>query len=243
MGGRLCGDRVAGGIYLVVETGARGHPVEEFLLDPPHILPTAALGITPIGQKLVERGDTAFVFDQVGEKFYPNVADMIEEIRVMGVSRRVSRTFDFGKLKAGRAMLVLLHPRAMIRNWREYAFWEPEGARACPQLVGFLHCGRPPKADHHATPQTEFCGRFWYQDIEGGEPVVGRAVNRVVPSGEYRGFSRPEGVFPQYELAAFARFPIHRIEMVRKRGGADAEYEEALAAARRADLPVEEVDA
>src|SRR5579859_2113521 len=141
---RGCGRRQAGGCYLEVGVGPGGLPVEAFLIDP--VLGVGvdlqrAIGIAgprgtmSLGVHLVPRGDTPGVFDVwdvVGEGYYPNVADFLEEARRYGVSRRVSRTLDFSKISP-YSRLVILHAKAAVINWQQ--MYAPDWKRPCPMIA------------------------------------------------------------------------------------------------------------
>ncbi len=57
------------------------------------------------------------VFDIVGQEYYPNIADFLEEARRLGVSRRMELedSRQYARLST-RSRLMLLHHRAVINN-------------------------------------------------------------------------------------------------------------------------------
>ena len=77
---RGCGSRKKGGVYLTVAEGPGGKPIEHFLIDPPIPVDLQQLGIGPRGIHLVERNGVWHVFDVVGTKHYPNVADYVWDV-------------------------------------------------------------------------------------------------------------------------------------------------------------------
>ena len=93
---RGCGERVAGGIYLETRLGPNGHPLECFFMDPPGPVDAGGLGLSPRGVSLIAgEGGITHVWDWVGGDSYPNVADILEEGRRLGFSRRIASTADF----------------------------------------------------------------------------------------------------------------------------------------------------
>jgi hypothetical protein len=204
-------------------------PVEHFLLEPPRLLDNEGLGLTPIGVSLLQVGETWHVVDWVGAQHYPNVADFVEEVRHMGLLRRLPKTLDFSKLTP-QSRIVLLHARAHVDNWKEY---ENTDDFTCPKLSGY--------------PQKHpdgMCIATWWHDVDDAVPakkVDGVwtshvAVTRGMPSFDYRGYARPEDVKPAYKVAAFASFPITRLEVINDAEGKT--HVPAVEAARKATLPV-----
>lgn len=230
---RGCGDRQKGGCYLEVPLSKHGLPLEHFLCCPPITVDANELGISPIGVKLVERSGAWHVLDWVGKQYYPNVADFVEETRRFGISRRVPKNLDFKKLTS-ESRLILLHERAWHNNFAHFKNLLP-----CPKdMEGHI-------VYHEKTPALpEMCISLWWQDLEGGEKLEGeedsRSVRRVMPSFEYNGFSPPEDVKQEYQLAIFGSFPIPRIVVIN-----DPEsntHVDSLAKAQAANIPVRLVD-
>ncbi len=241
---RGCGRRVRGGIYLEVGLGPGGRPVEDFLIDPPLKLgPEAltALGVHPVGVSLVERQGATHVLDWVGSEHYPNVADFVEEVRVAGLSRRLSRSLDFSRLGPG-SRILLIHARAWIDNAQEYYRSLAEGAPRPYQQPGARRCPRRlPGHDNWSNPPT-MCAQLWWQDVAGGHPVDDnpfrgpRTTVREMPAFSYLGLRPPDGVEARYTPAIFASFPVSRLVVISDPAGG---HEEPLRAASRAHLPVE----
>lgn len=202
-----------------------GKPIEDFLFDPPVLMNAEALGIKSLGVTAIESNGVIHLIDVVGSKFYPNVADFIEEVRRLGLSRKIASNFNFSQL-TWESRIIVMHRRAFIKNAGKYA-----STRPCPKGHDY-HDGKP-KA---------MCARLWWEDVEGGEPIEGEArkVKRQMPSFSYECMSRPEGVEPQYELAAFASFPIHGIEVVKDLD--NNKHVKSLEAARKAKVNVKLVD-
>lgn len=148
---RGCGQRQPGGAYLAVPLGPGGRPVEHFLVDPPTVVSNDqrdALGLCALGVTLIERDGITHVFDIVGREHYPTVAGLVDEVRRLGVSRRISRTADFSRLSAD-SRLVLLHEHADVANALEFP-----AERRCPTE----------RDDHLADGYRGMCARLWWDE-------------------------------------------------------------------------------
>ncbi len=240
---RGCGRRKEGGIYAECGLSEHGLPVEHFLVDPPLPVDADALGLTSIGVKLVEVAGVWHIFDIVGAEHYANLADFVEEVRVMGASRRLAKTLDFAKLTAD-SKLVLLHRRAQIDNTADY--FPPMGRWIPPSW----HC---PKRllEHEAFDHfPAMCAGLWWHDLEpeGAEPLLEPAqeaatptrVRRRMPGFHYDAWVRPAGIWPRYRLAVFMVLPITNLAVIRAQDGS---HRESAEVARRAHLRVEVCDA
>jgi hypothetical protein len=259
---RGCGNRVAGGAYLTVKTSKNGSPLEYFLLDPPIRIDgdqEHALQLADVGVKLIERvsssGELLGVFDVwdiVGQKDYPNVADVVEETRRKGVSRRIGLSEDFAKITPA-SRLFLLHRRAWIDNYQDYygamlmeqgmdggvAGIQPE--LRCPKVL-LAMTGFPVEIAHTIQPEgnsEQLCLGIIYEDVEGERRFADgrRRVQATVGDLTYDARERPDGVTPHYGLAIFARFPIHQIDVIR--GATEEDHEEAYQKALKAGIPTE----
>lgn len=219
---RGCGDsRIAGGVYAECSLAPFGHPIEEFLCDPGRFVKYRELGISEIGVTPIRdvRG-VVHLWDHVGRKHYPNVADFVEEARQHGISRRLPSTLPFNLLTSG-SRLVLMHSRAIIRNGQDYADCEPAGRppERCPNLIGLEHCGRMRDVHQKAQPG-HACSRFWWQDvIAGNAPPTGEPIIRTIGDTTYRALSRSSGVRTDYHTGIFGIFPLTGIVVVRDREG------------------------
>lgn len=217
---RGCGKRQKGGVYAEVPLSPFGKPVEEFLLEPPVELDVEQLGLSPIGVKLLERDGITHVLDWVGESHYPNVADMVEEIRNLGLSRRLPRTLDFSRLTAG-SRILLVHRRAFVRNWADVV-----GAPAAP-------CPKRREVEHEIDhEETTPCVGVWWRDLEGLEED---GLTRKMPAFDYTG-SAPAVPAEYGRPALFASFPIVNLAVIRDPEGKT--HESALELADLAGLPV-----
>ncbi len=232
---RGCGTRKKGGIYAECPLSPFGVSIVEFLFDPPILADLGELGVSPRGVTLIERDGDIHVADYVGEKFYPNVLDFVEEVRRFGLSRRLPKNLNFSKLTPA-SRIFLIHRRAWIDNATLYFAAREGNAWPCPKgIAGHMDSANPPG----------MCASLWWEDIDGGEklpppPDDPRWVRRDMPSFSYAGRSRPAGVSPIYRPAFFMGLPLARIVVVSDPEGGS--HEEAVEKAGAAGLPVELVD-
>lgn len=241
---RGCGYRQQGAVYITCGLAPEGYggPLEDFLLDPPVLVPEH-LQVPDRGVTVLERDGVFHVVDRVGSAHYPNVADFIEETRRFGLSRRLPINFEFEKLTS-ESRIILCHERAYVGTWSEYRAEDPKGPWHCPKSV--VGPGRP---GHPEATDGPCLGIVW-EDITEGEvvsveldgPLAGREiVKRTMPSFEYRGHARPSDSEPEYALAFFMSMPITAIEVVRDR--VSNQHESAWQKASAADgIQVEIVD-
>lgn len=233
MAKRGCGERTKGGIYLECPVGDVGMPVEHFLVDTPFVIDPDEYGLSPVGVKLVEKNGITHVFDIVGQEYYPNVADFVEEIRRMGLSRKVSPTLDFKRLTA-QSKIILLHARAFDHNFSKFPSPPP-----CPKLkCGCSACQETAKSHSVAKGKrlSCMCAGLWWNDIEGGDPKAGGGVIRQMPAFSFQGAERPKNIKPKYELAMFMRLPINNIAVIKDPD--HGRHEQAEAKAAEAGVPV-----
>lgn len=226
---RGCGTRVLGGIYAEARTSPNGSPIEYFLIDPPQIIDAEVMGLSPIGVSLVEMGGVTHIFDWVGSESYPNVADFVEEVKRMGLSRRLSRSLDFSRLGPG-SRIICLHSRAHIVNHRDYyeaASWN------CPKGLDAHH-------NRHHAKLAATCAGLWWEDVTRGPEdeanINGRTIRRHMPSFDYEARTRPIPNQPEYKLAAFLSLPLTNLAVIRD--PLDNTHEQAYEKASAASLPV-----
>lgn len=249
---RACGNRVAGGVYLEAGLGPKGHPVDEFICDPPKPVDEAALGMSARGMSYIEFAARTWVFDHVGSD-YPNAADIIEEGKQQGFSRRIQSTFDFSRIDPS-TRLALVHPRALPAHWRVLEQHEPigkGGAYSCPQLIGFQHCGKP-VAGHDNPHQVNgqlMCARLWWSDLDHdldqpidiNETAASRWREKRLGDTRYHAMARPRmSAAPAWQAGIILALPIHQIVVVRDHEGKT--HRKALDRLDNARVPVELVD-
>lgn len=234
---RGCGTRTVGSVYCELGMGPGGMPLENFLICPPQVIDPEALGLSSIGTKIIPYGDRYHIWDMIGKRDYPNVADYLEEVRRFGVSRKLNPSMDFSLLGEDSRILVI-HARAHIENFHEYAWaWDT----AAP----YNRC--PRQNEEHDLPEPPMmCAGVYWQDVEGGTeitpdpndpPQLKRQVLRRMPSFVYAASRRPDGVVPQYKPAIFASFPISRLVVINDPEGGT--HKANLDKAGKSSLPVE----
>lgn len=108
---RGCGVRSQGGLYVCVPISPDGKPLEFFMSDP--AVPWKGAKTLRAPQLIEERRGTRHLLMGVGKEFYPYPSDFLEEARVLGVSRKIPKNFNFEGLDPKRSKLLLMHPRAI----------------------------------------------------------------------------------------------------------------------------------
>jgi len=222
---RACGKRIAAGIYAETRLGPTGTPIESYIVDPPKPIDIDKWGLTARGARLVEVGGVWHIFDIVGREHYSHVADIVEEVRRKGASRRLAGNLDFSKLTP-ESYLVLVHARAVIENFDEYP--QPPLV-TCPRF-------------EHLDRFEETCAGLWWHDIPEGDLTADEhgQYNRSIP-GEvsYRATPRIEGVVPQYHHGIFMRLPVTNLAVIAGRNAQEEkEAEKAYQAVNQSSLPI-----
>ncbi len=245
-----------GAVYMVALTSVHGHPIEEFLVDPPVSLDRYGLGhLAPVGVHLVEQGGKQMVVDRVGLEHYPDVAGFVEEAKrslgksMLGISRRINRNFPFRRLVPG-TLLYLAHNKALICNPDKYLEAEPNTDQlpGCPRIVGWEHCrrlGSISAAYAHKRGGSDYnCARLWYQDVTQFRMPPGKGANEragfgVVADTVFAAMAKPRTAKAWHQPGIFMRVPF-RLEVVRDTEAGT--HEEAMKAARESELDVTLVD-
>lgn len=210
---RGCGDRKEGGLYLVCELSPYGMPVEHFLIDP--AVPWNGPGLrSPLIQKDAEGVNHLIM--SVGHTYYPYVSDFVEEVRVMGISKRIPRTFDLSVLSPS-SKLLLVHPMGV----QQFSYcWSRAGYPVCPK-----------EKIRERVPKGHKClGDLWglglcrsYKKIHEVSAVDGSPYYREArtPSCTYRDY-RPlyplDDPLDGYSMGIFMRAPISSFHLVAKKG-------------------------
>jgi hypothetical protein len=253
---RSCGEtRMDGGIYAESATSPFGMPLESFIIDSPiHELNgkpvMEALNLTARGvQVIAGRADTTpHIFDVVGADSYPDVLDFLEETRGLGASRRCELPpSEYARLIPFKSRILLIHPRAYIRN--HHLYYEPkQDLMRCPKQLA-EHASEPIDKESQAwTIPDQSCARLWAHDltpqIHADHSIVTKydgiaAVTRLMPCGDkFSGFYRHPDIKPDYAPAIFLSLPIARLVLV----DPERKHEKKLAKLTGARVPVEVVD-
>lgn len=218
---RGCGMRIAGGIYIEVDLVDGNEPgsvpFESTIVCPAAPVDVDALGISPVGVKLINVNGTYHVFDWIGSQHYPNVADFVEESRRMGISRRLAKTLDFDLLTRD-SRLILIHARASIDNVADYH-----------RVIGPIECPRGLDPDHD-----DHCLGVSWRDLD--PRTTATAGRRDMPSFTYPGSATPDTIAPVYRPAIFMSLPISRLAVVRD--DVDGTHEDALDRLAGSAIPV-----
>lgn len=238
MATRGCGTRIAGGIYFVVPSCEPGAPTcrphTDFWLDPPIPVDPDEFGIASLGV-MAHPAIPGDVVDWVGGTAYPNVMDILSEVRQLGLSRRVQSTFDFANVTPDSS-IWLVHSRGEIGDLKERTIlWNhgvQDGAQ-CPKRI-------PEHLFLIPLDPTPMCAGLWKECVEGGQATgdnAGRTVTRKVGDTLYVARSKPAGLDLSYSPAFIARYPIHHIEVVKNLED-EAQQERAVRRAWQSGLDV-----
>jgi len=214
---RGCGTaRTQGGVYLESGVGTGGLPLEQFLLDPPQPYDTDQ----KIGISVVPDGKGTFhVIDWVGAEHYPMPSDFLEEGRLHGFSRKVSRNSEFNKLTTD-SRLMFVHPKAIITNATELAPHLPDH-RLRGRCAHFARSGD----DAHLNDPTISCTRIWYALAEANSTRMTNdgmllPERQVAKDTSYIVEPLPAGApEPQYRPGIIAQVPITNISVIANTDG------------------------
>lgn len=291
-GARECGHRKDGGTYAVVPSSANGSPVDAFLLCKPMAIDKDEYNLSNVGVRLVDieqdcikcggkpskgaktcqtcygtgKETITHVFDIIGQEYYPNIADFMEEARRMGVSRRLEleTSKEYARLTS-RSRLFLLHHRAIIEN--PEALLKRMGKT---ELLRLHRAGCPKRLEEHLIYEKSLkiarvgviaknspgCSALYWNVLEERAEIIPefdlnpeddpdtfpedceRFAERKLASGTYRGYSLPFDVKLKYSLGVFAVFPLGRLEVVNSSG----EFDDRVTRASSAKLDVKETD-
>lgn len=183
--------------------------VERYMFDPPRRLNMRDLGVSSIGVKMIERDGVTHLIDVIGTRYYPNVADFLEEARVLGISRRLPVNLPWDRLTS-ESRLIVAHAHAYIddvdrwsRSWRRLV-----GNRIiCPRS------GRP----HTGNDSLPMCCGLYWLDLVGGTILdtanSNSPVERRMPWGAYQGYASPVPNAKRHP-AVFASFPLGALHVV-----------------------------
>lgn len=234
---RGCGKRKQGGLYLCVGFSPSGAPIEKFVVDPP--IPWVDGHFQ--GAEIRPRGKTGIndVIMWVGEEFYPYVPDFAEEVRRLGLSKRVPASTDFSMLVPHLSRIILVHPKVIISA--SYTL-EEVLAEAKPQISRpdphWPSCHHQRNRNGARDPQCTFS--LWDLSSFGNhkkhevllppvdQPTEGPMANVLTPSASYN-VMLPEvngkTVFdkkakePKYSPGIFLALPFTHFEFVNKKAG------------------------
>lgn len=232
---RGCGFRTKGALYAETGLGPHGLPLEDFFIDPPTPIDPTTHGISSQGMTFKQDGaGTWHLIDWIGEKYYETAPDFLQEVKALGLSRKMNPKLDLSRLTPA-SRIVLLHPKGYLANAQDYHF-PPDGTH----FSGCM-CEKPEHAPDQLGGVTCCIGTLW-DSVPDGVPEGSdpRLVRRTTGGGSYLARLDPEGVAPDWRPALIARFPIGRFAVVKDPDtGAHEEMIEKLKAAGHTGVVVD----
>jgi hypothetical protein len=189
------------------------------------------MGLSPVGVKFIEIEGVWHVFDWVGSQYYPNVADFLEEVGRFGLSRRISKDSNFGKLTS-KSRILLLHSNAWIDDPKPY-----QKSRVGGHALG-LDWEWCPK-EIHDKGGDQMCAGLHWENVTGMERVGKRVGTRIMPAFQYPA-GKPIVDDTKYSLAIFASFPIARLAVVQADDGSHEKTAANIAQATSLEVAVVE---
>jgi len=208
-----CGTRRVGQAYMYTnydKLAEKGYPLSYFLFDPPILVEDPkSWGLCAQGISYIQQNGVWHAQDWVGVGFYPNVADILEEIVSHNASGLIPLTEGINKLGPGSRRL-LFHPHGWLYNPRPYKETRVSisGRDECP-----IPEDQPAHAQHLEVDDMMCAGLHW-QTVENGVQQLGRLVKRTVGSTEYFGAMPLQDPKPEYGLALVCWLPIDEIHLV-----------------------------
>lgn len=220
---RGCGKtRDEGGVYAEVGFSEFGSPLEAFLIDPIVKCDPDEWGLSPRMPLLVEDDGGVNVIDWIGKSFYPNPADFLEEVRKLGLSRKLELSHDQYMKLTDESRILIVIPDAYI---------EPEFLKknAGYRLdMSFVHYDWEicPQHKHDHEDHEPCAGYLWNRTDDGAVDHAmypnSRYCTRPMPSFNYDGAKSPDK-FLDADPAVFApgfvaSFKIGRLAVVKSPG-------------------------
>lgn len=130
MAERSCGTRADNALYLCVDVSIYGKPIEYFLVDP-----VKPVDLKPFRTpRIIERESHNDIAIYIGKQYYPFVPDFIGEASVMGISRRIPKSFPIERLTPYKSRMFFVHERAI-------PLFEYETGKECPRNIS--HSNKP----------------------------------------------------------------------------------------------------
>jgi len=232
---RGCGEaRTQGAVYLECGVGVGGAPLEQLLVDPPKPYTTDQ----KIGVTLVPVKGVYHVIDWVGEQHYPMPTDFLEEGRLHGFSRKVSRNLDFDKLTPD-SRVYFVHPKAVVANAADLAPHLPDH-RLKGRCARFAQTGD----ETHLRDGNVSCTRYWYALAEANGTRI-TSDDRLLPerrvSKDTAYLVEPlpqDAPEPQYRSGIIAIAPITAITVVAAKDDSHKATVERIAKQLQGRLPI-----
>ena len=254
---RFCGNRFAGGIYIVTTKEKLEQlrtPMLNFIVDPPVPIENPNLmGISAQGQSYLPiaydlNGQPRYaVYDWIGGD-YPSPADFVEEFMRQGLSTRAplnsthpETTITWLKKLPQTDVLRFVHPRAIILPEFIMPFLKDR------KLIWGKECIR--NLPEHITDELKkslaMCASLWWEDLPSDHHNTGqwkgpRIVKRHGGDTEYVGAVTPKGAKPKYMAGVILEIPMSAVGLDVIMDGVANEHQEALDIIAQAgiDIPV-----
>lgn len=232
---RGCGDRVPGDLYMTVTVGSHGVPIWDSLLDPAVFYPGDKFQGVKISPPEMTQGwpdDTVLLLDMVGQGFYPHVPDFVEEARVIGVSRKIPKSFDFGRLAGKNVMLGLIHWKA------RHTF-----TKDVPNTWVYYPCNL---SDEKRWPNhwPECIYHLWMlvNERHGNRRVIGDTTYRPLNITVGHGLGDIRLPWGEFQPAVFAVFPIYNFDYIYDQAKTREDNHKVCKAAAKSGLTVRVVE-
>jgi len=132
---RACGLR-SEGLYLSIELSPFGLPLEAFFVDPAVKWEGPRLRAPMF---IEDAGGTTHMILGIGQEHYPYFSDFAEEVRRMGLSKKLPRNFDPSRLTPGKSKFLLVHSRAIPQFKYEAEFKCPKDKKDPHECLGALY--------------------------------------------------------------------------------------------------------
>lgn len=243
---RGCGELIEGGVYASVELSPFGKPLEAFLLDPVLPIDLEKAGIS-IRQPTLRQapGNAYYLLDVVGESYYPNVTDILEEIRAQGLSRRLELPASQYNLLQPDQEIILIHPSAFI-NLDGLDIYYQHRKPLNPLGYRWHNCPTNQNDHEHMKKLINCAGLHWNRVDIGAEDLnkTARIVQKTIGEVTYKGYKSPDkamDLLPSevFSAGAIARFRISNFNIVKSKDGIHHEKIEKL---QGCDIPWRVID-
>jgi hypothetical protein len=190
------------------------YPWEYYMFDPPILMRNPSdWGVTSQGLTWVEQNGVWHAIDWVGQMYYPNAADVMEEA-FSGNGSGLLPLNDkehIAKLTP-QSRRLLVHPRGWLYNAREFKRdLAPIPGRSC-----ILKSGK--ERTKHLSKSTDIdCASLHWQSVTdnwtaySGEKRLGQVT---VGDTKYTAARPPDGIVPKWGVAIIGWLPIDEIHIV-----------------------------
>lgn len=253
-GKRACGEtRSEASVYAEFGFGSGGAPLEEYLFDPPMRVDQAFgpdFQLPNRGVVVVERKGVAHIVDRVGSGNYPDPAFYLEEVRHLGLSRKVPRNLDFARFTT-KSLDLLVHDLGWIQNWTDWVLGSCSTCKGAEDVIQAWGCPKKLASHSPANFRDEAalgpdgghpCSGLWWENSQWVPPGKSRKdVDKqreqgirehtvTLPCGKTypARWSPAAAKLSEFHPALIARFPISCFCLVQARDGSHADLREAL---------------